>query len=256
MAWVRDKTRMKFNKALLTGMNGTVAPVLAGRLRREGVAVSGWNRHEVPVEDAARSDALIERERPDLIVHLAMGDPAWAGWLAEAAGRRGITFVYISSVSVFDGSRSGPFPPGKEPDARDDYGRYKAECERRVKTANPSAYIARIGWQIGDRPGNNNMVDYLQKQQEMHGRISASSRMYHACSFLDDTADGLWRMLSELPPDLYHLEGNDGCSFFNIASGLNSKLNAGWIIEETREPAVDIRMLDDRIHLTPVSARL
>jgi dTDP-4-dehydrorhamnose reductase len=244
---------MKIQKALLTGMNGTVAPVLAGRLRREGITVAGWRRHEVPVDDAAASDALIDREQPDLLVHLAMGSPDWAGWLAAASARRGIAFVYISSVSVFDGSRSGPFPPDKEPDAQDDYGRYKAECERRVKAANPSAYIARIGWQIGNRPGNNNMVDYLFKQQEAHGKISASSCLYHACSFLDDTADGIWRMITNHPPDLYQLEGNDGWSFFQIASGLNKKLNAGWQIEETREPAVDIRMQDDRIQLSPVS---
>jgi dTDP-4-dehydrorhamnose reductase len=247
---------MKLNKALLTVMNGTVAPVLAERLRREGVMVDGWNRHEVPVDNAAACEAFIDREQPDLLVHLAMGSPDWAGWLAAASARRGITFVYISSVSVFDGSRSGPFPPDKEPDAHDDYGRYKAECERRVRAANTSAYIARIGWQIGNRPGNNNMVDYLCKQQAARGKISASSRMYHSCSFLEDTADGLWRMMSSHPPDLYQLEGNDGCSFFQIASGLNKKLNAGWQIEETREPAVDIRMRDDRIHLAPVSERL
>lgn len=237
-------------------MHGTVAPVLAARLQEAGVEVVGWNRQEVPIEDASRGDEFTDRVKPDLIVHLAMGSPDWAGYLAAAAAKRIIPFVYISSVSVFDGSRSGPFSPEKEPDANDDYGRYKSACERRVREHNPQAHIARIGWQIGNRPGSNNMVDFFHRQQTERGKISASARWYPSCSFLEDTADGLWRMLQTCPPGIYHLEGNDGHSFLEIARGLNRNLRAGWTIEESSEPTTDIRMRDERIQLQPIGRRL
>lgn len=247
---------MTFKKAILTGLNGTVAPVLARRLRMEGIEVVGWDRQAVPVEDAARGEAFIDRESPGLIVHLATGAPSWAGSLASAAAKRGIEFVFISSVSVFDGSRSGPFAPEKIPDAQDDYGRYKYECEQQVRQSDPEAFIARIGWQIGDRPGSNNMVDFLHRQHEEHGRIAASARWIPSCAFLEDTVDGLWRMISGHPPSIYHLEGNDGCTFFEIVTGLNMSLRRDWNVEETRDPSTDIRMLDHRIQLAPVSRRL
>jgi dTDP-4-dehydrorhamnose reductase len=247
---------MRFRKAILTGLNGTVAPVLARRLRVDGVEVAGWDRQSVPVDDTRRGEAYVESVAPDLMVHLAMGAPDWAGHLAAWSARHGLRFLYVSSVSVFDGSRPGPFPPDKEPDAGDDYGRYKAECERRVRAENPEAYIARIGWQIGERPGGNHMVDFLYRQQQEQGRVAASDSWTPSCSFLEDTADGLWRLLNEFPPDIYNLEGNDGCSFFDIASGLNRRLDAGWKVEETDQPAVDIRMTDQRIQLAPVRARL
>ncbi len=250
-----DKNKA-MRKALLTGLNGTVAPVLAKRLRAEGVNVVGWDRDVIPVDDEKQGEAFIDGEAPDLIVHLAMGAPAWAGHLAGMAARRKMRFLYISSVSVFDGSRPGPFSPDKEPDAKDDYGRYKADCERIVRAENSEAYVARIGWQIGHHRGGNHMVDFFCRQQEDQGRIMASDSWIPSCSFLEDTVDGLWRLLLELPPSTYHLEGNDGNSFFAIASQLNAKLAAGWQVEKTADPCIDIRMTDERIKLGPISQKL
>jgi len=244
-----------FQKAILTGLNGTIGPVLAKRLQKENIEVLGWDRKTVPVDDAARGDEFVTREAPDLVVHLAMGDPSWAGHLAALAAKRGIRFLYISSVSVFDGSQSGPFSPDKVPDATDDYGRYKAECERRVRESNSNACIARLGWQIGDRSGSNNMVDFLSRQHDNDGTIAASARWFPSCAFLEDTVDGLWNLISECEPAIYHLEGNDGCSFFEIVTGLNRILHCNWSITETSDPATDIRMLDQRIKLKPVSRR-
>src|SRR5690606_35616278 len=88
--------------------------------------------------------------------HLGMGAEEWAGRLASYARHHGLPFVYTSSVSVFgdaSGLPDGPFRPQDEPTATDDYGRYKARCERAVLGATQGRWspgsagrLMRTGW--------------------------------------------------------------------------------------------------------------
>ena len=62
-------------KFLVTGMNGTVSPVLAARLRRDGHAIVAWDRAAVL--------ASVRRTGRCLVVH---EDTQTAGFGAEIAG--------------------------------------------------------------------------------------------------------------------------------------------------------------------------
>jgi len=237
--------------ALVTGLNGTVAPALAHALRERGYAVARWDRTAVPTDDPAAS-GFVREVRPDVFFHVATGPPEWAEAVARACAAEGVPFVFTSSVSVFAERQRGPFPVDALPEPEDDYGRYKLDCERRVRAAHPGAVVARLGWQIGAAPGGNHMVDHLDRQHREHGRVAASTRWRPACSFLPDTAHVL-ADLALAGPGLYHLDGNPGLSFFEIASGLNSLLGDPWHVEPTEEPERDSRMLDKRLRVRPVS---
>lgn len=243
-------------KVLLTGMNGTVAPAIARRLQSAGHAVVRWDRSVVPIDDPAAIHAFIAGERPDWFLHVATGSPDWAEAVAHACAVQRIRFLLTSSVSVFSGTQAGPLVVGEVPDATDDYGRYKIECERRVCAANPDAMIVRLGWQIGDAPGSNNMIDYLHRVATADGRIEASAAWFPACSFLDDTADAIADMMSRLPAGLYHLDGNPGLSMFEIASGLNRLHGGRWQITPTSTPVLRCCMHDDRVTVRPITDRL
>jgi len=120
-------------KALLTGMNGTVAPALAGLLEKKGHQVTAWNRDAVPTDDLEAGERFILSERPDWFCQIATGSPDWIENTARVCKEHGIPFLFTGSVSVFDGGKSGPFPVDHEMDAQDDYGTYKADCERRIE---------------------------------------------------------------------------------------------------------------------------
>lgn len=243
-------------KAILTGMNGTVAPALAKRLAAEGVEVVPWDRAKVPTDDPARIESFIAENRPTWFFHIATGSPDWAATCARVCRARGITFLFTGSVSVFDGSKPGPFPADKVPDATDDYGRYKAECERRVRAENPDVFIARLGWQIGDAPGSNNLVDFLFRQVKEKGRVEVSSGIVHANCFLVDTVDALYRLVTRHEPGLYQIEGNPGLSLFEIATRIKKLHGFDFAIHAIDEPRRDIRMLNDRIEVGQLTARL
>ena len=242
-------------KALVTGMRGTVAPVLAQALRAGGGTVAPWDRSLHPIDSPAAVRDFIRGEQPDWFCHLAMGSPDWAGWAAETCAANGIPFLYVGSVSVYAAAQTGPFTVQDVPAPDDDYGRYKLECERRVLAAHPRAHVVRIGWQIGDRPGGNQMVDHLDRTHRAHGRIDASTLWFPGCSFLADTADSLVSIL-RLPPGLYHLDGNPGLNFFEIAAGLNRRLGEPWTVVPVAGLVQNRRMLDPRVSVAPISRRL
>ena len=239
-------------RALVTGTNGTVAPVVVARLEAAGHETVAWDRARVPPDEAGAVEAFLAEVEPDWTVHAAMGDPAWAASLAAWPSR----MLYVSSVSVFSGRGGARLRPGDEPDAADDYGRYKAECERRVAAADPRALVVRIGWQIGEAPGNNNMLTYLADRNLREGRVAASTRWFPACSFLGDTAGALVELMERGAEGIYHVDGNPGLSFFEIASGLSRLHGSPWTVVATDEPVLDYRMADDRVRIEPITNRI
>lgn len=242
-------------KAIVTGLNGTVAPYLARALGAAGHTVVPWDRAVIPTDDPRATRDFLRRERPDALCHLATGSPDWAEDVAAACAEAGVAFLFISSVSVFAASQQGPFPVESEPRPEDDYGRYKLACERRVRAAHPEARIARLGWQIGTTPGGNQMVDFLARTFQAEGSIRASRHWFQACSFLDDTADALLRVVTAQPPGLYHADGNPGLSFYEIVTGLNRMLGEPWTVVPTEEPVQNNRLLDARVAVRPITDR-
>jgi dTDP-4-dehydrorhamnose reductase len=244
-------------RAILTGMNGTVAPALARRLGLDGCEVVAWNRSEVAVDDVEAGARFLDKAEPDTMVHLAMGAPEWAAWLAAQSLARGIRFLYVSSVSVFSGQAPGPITPDREPDATDDYGSYKAACELQVRAVHPDAVIARLGWQIDNDPRGNTMVRYLVEQMRNEGVVSVSRAWIPSTSFLSDTADALATLLADADArGPYHLEANDGFSMFHLARRLNERFALGLRIEGTDAFAFDNRMVDERLRMKRLSERL
>jgi dTDP-4-dehydrorhamnose reductase len=243
-------------QALITGMNGTVAPATAERLRRAGLHCIAWDRARVSPDQPEAVRQHLREVRPDFVLHFAMGSPDWAAVLAGESLALGSRFFFSSTVSVFDNRQPGPYAPERAPDAQDDYGRYKAECERRILAANPSALIARLGWQIGHVTGNNNMLDFLVRTGAERGRVELSSGMLHSHAFLEDTADAICRLIGARAEGLYQLEGNPGLSMFEVARRLAKLHRLPYPVVPIDDPPRDARMLDGRIEVAPITGRL
>ncbi len=243
-------------KAILTGMNGTVAPAVSRWLTDHGHTAIRWDRTVVPIDNEPAMQEFIMGHRPDAFLHIATGSPDWAESVARICAEANITFLFTSSVSVFSTQQTAPLTPDMEPMATDDYGRYKIDCERRVRAANPNAIVARLGWQIGTAPGSNNMVDYLYRTAGEQSRIEASTRWYPACCCLQDTAEALFRLIERPAVGLYHIEGNPDWNFHRIVSGLNRMLGNPWTVVACDNPVQDNRMLDPRVTVRPISARM
>jgi dTDP-4-dehydrorhamnose reductase len=106
-------------------------------------------------------------------------------------------------------------------------------------------------WQIGDDLAGNQMAAWLATR----GRVEASTRWLPACSHLSDTADALVKIATGRP-GLYHVDGNEGWSFFDIADALRVRHAANWTITPAPGRAYDQRLLDPRVVMPPLVERL
>lgn len=255
-------------KAIITGASGAVGTALQQRLAMDGATVVAWDRQAQPIDDYSTMEAFVRQEAPDVLFHLATASQPtgrdnegwlvnyeWTSELAWVTRTLGVRFVFTSSVMVFTNDNRGPFTVDSRTDALDDYGYEKRMAERRACYQNPDAVVARLGWQIGTAAGSNNMIDFLESQQAEHGEIRASRRWYPACSFLADTADALVR-LSTSAGGLYLLDSNPRWTFYQIASALNAQHGDRWQVRPTSDFVYDQRMIDPRVGLPPLDARL
>lgn len=253
--------------ALVTGLRGTVGRALHARLTRGGWCVVGWDRGAVPIDRYDAMLAFVERCAPAVVVNLAIASTPtgrdnegwlvnhdWPSELAWITRQLGVRFVHASSVMVFSGIAAGPFTTESEPDATEGYGYEKRMAEQRVMSQNPAATIARLGWQIGDAPGSNNMIDFFERESA-RGRVGASTRWRPACSFLEDTADGIARLLGA-GPGVYQLDSNARWSFFEIAQALRTVRRAAWDLVASEQPTQDQRMIDPRVEMPSLAVRL
>jgi dTDP-4-dehydrorhamnose reductase len=248
---------MKRGTALITGLNGTVAPVLAAAWRSRGGMVTGWDRGCWLPDDPGAVDVALDAVQPAAVFHLAMGAEAWAGRLAAACAARGIPFVYTGTVSVFSGAVAAPIGPDAPPDATDDYGAYKRRCEEAIRATGAPAVVARIGWQIGEGPGSNNMVDFLcRRAADSGGVVAVNERWTPSCALLVDTAEALIALHDRGEAGVYHVEGNPGWSMLRIAEALNRRHGFGWTVRDNGEPSFDNRMQDARVVMRMLDATL
>jgi dTDP-4-dehydrorhamnose reductase len=245
-------------KALITGVNGTVAPVLVDAVRRDGAEVVAWDRAQVSTVDRDVMREFIDRTRPDWICHLAMGDEDWAGFLADHCQRNDIGFLFTSTGMVFDCAPDGPHRVGDERTAKDDYGRYKVRCEDAINAASSQAIIARFGWQIGTGRGGNNMVESLYEKMEGDGVIRPSRRWIPATSFMTDTCAALRELMERGEAGTFQLDSNSECAltFADIAEALKVKHGADWLIEPVDDYVHDQRLLETRISMPRLDERL
>jgi dTDP-4-dehydrorhamnose reductase len=255
-------------KTLITGIRGTVGSALARRLEQRGHAAVAWDRGVTPIDDYHAMEAFVRSQAPDVIYHLAIASrptgragESWLvnyewsselAWIARVVGAR---LVFASTVMVFSDRAAGPFTRGSVPDAAEGYGFEKRMAEERVRYQNPDAVIARLAWQIGEAPGSNNMIDFLDKKHRELGHVPASARWYPAAAFLEDTADALIA-LAGAPADTYMLDANRGFTFYEIASALSRLHGGAWPVVPTEDFVQDQRMQDERIVLPSLDERL
>lgn len=255
-------------KALITGASGAVGSELQRFLEARGWEVVTWNRREVPIDVYAAMEDFVRDVQPDVLFHLAIATEStgreneswvvnyeWTSELAWICHVLDVQFVFTSSVMVFTNDAKGPFTLDTEPDAPEGYGYEKRMAEERVFYQNPQAVVARIGWQIGEASGSNNMVDFLEKQMQEQGQINASNKWLPACSFIKDTVQTLVD-LSQEESGLYMVDSNSCWNFYEIASALNELHGKRWKVVANEDFVYDQRMLDARVDIQPLDTRL
>jgi dTDP-4-dehydrorhamnose reductase len=252
--------------ALVTGASGTVGRALVARLEAAG-RVTKWDRAAVPIDRYGPMERFVRETGPDAIFHLAIASRPtgregegwlvnyeWTSELAWIARTLEIPFVFTSTAMVFSHVAKGPFSIDTPPDAFEGYGLEKRRAEERVFHQCPAARVVRLGWQIADELGSNNMWDHLVRRGK-EGPVPASTEWIPACSFVDVAARALVELAAR-EPGLYHLDQNEGASFFEIARALSIRAGSPFEVVPSADFSQDQRLLDPRLRLPPLRDRL
>jgi dTDP-4-dehydrorhamnose reductase len=92
-----------------------------------------------------------------------------ARMLAEAAAKRGIPIIHMSTDYVFDGSKADPYVEDDETAPATVFGRSKLEGEAVVRSANPRHVILRTAWIYS--PTGRNFVKSMLEQAASRDRV-------------------------------------------------------------------------------------
>lgn len=244
-------------RVLVTGLNGTVAPVVADAVRAAGAEVTAWDRGRDAPDTPEAVAAVVARVAPDWVFHVATGPEAWAGWIAEACAEQGRRMLFTSTASVFAPRPFGadPLPAGTRPDATDDYGAYKRRAEALVLGACPDALVPRLAWQIGPSPGTNTLDQWLQREHDAHGALRLGRRWTPAVAWLADTAAALVDLLAADASGVVHLDANPGLSVYDLALRLRTWAGADWHVEPGERPAESLRLDNGALSMPCVTER-
>ena len=133
--------------------------------------------------------------------------------LAEAAARRGIPIIHISTDYVFDGRKAAPYVEDDPPAPVTVFGRSKLEGETSVRAANPKHVILRTAWVYS--PSGRNFVKTMLEQAGVRDRVrvvddqrgSPTYAPHLVAAILDVARQLSGRKSAEGPWGVYHAAG-------------------------------------------------
>lgn len=126
-------------KVLLLGSTGLVGRAVGNALREDYqiIPAGGHQRPEggycLPAEEPERLAAVLDRERPEIVISTIRGDfqqqMAFHEALADLLAGGEARLLYVSTANVFDGDLSRPWLEADTPRPESDYGVFKRDCE-------------------------------------------------------------------------------------------------------------------------------
>jgi dTDP-4-dehydrorhamnose reductase len=227
----------------------------SGFLGRELVRLAphaGRERFEIRDERAAR--AVLERRRPDVVIHTAYrqeGPDAWeitvdgAQNVAAAAQGVGARLIHLSTDVVFDGRKGAPYVEDDAPTPASEYGRAKAESEARVFAAHPEALVVRTSLLVGG-PGHEQSK---HEQAALAPEVTFYEDEIRCPTQVGDLASALLELAALHVTGFIHVAGADALSRAELA-----ELVAGHPVPHA--PAPSGRPLDCRLDCSRARALL
>jgi dTDP-4-dehydrorhamnose reductase len=172
--------------------------------------------HDVIINAAAYTqvDAAESHEAEALAIN-ATG----AAHLASAAAEVGARFVQLSTDYVFDGAATSPYPEDALRDPKGAYGRTKAEGERLVLEAHPSAYLVRTAWLYGAH--GRNFARTMLRLAGQRETVSVVADQVGQPTWTLDLAAAIVRLLdTDAPSGIYHGTNSGQASWFEFARAI------------------------------------
>lgn len=220
-------------RILITGGAGLLGSELIARApagvelhaTQRATPIAGAEAHVVELSDQAETAALLERVRPDLVIHAAYAqataerDVWWATEsLVHACERVGCDLIHMSTDAVFDGEHA-PYAETDEPAPVHEYGRWKAIAERFVRGRLPNAAIVRTSLIVRAEPSPDRISARLLDDLRSGEPVRLFVDELRCPIAVEDLASQLWELASmpaEVRAGVWHLAGPEALSRYTL----------------------------------------
>ena len=182
--------------------------------------------HVCDLQQAQEVRILLDRVRPEIIIHTACSDQGGnlsaiataAGILAIQSAERRIRFIHLSTDQIFDGT-AAPYTETSAPCPIHPYGTAKAQAEDLVRSLNPQTTIVRTSL----------LYDLHTPDRQTTRLINATSTDELVHLFLDEIRSPIWvenlaEALLELAkhnlPGILHIGGPQALNRWELGMGL------------------------------------
>jgi dTDP-4-dehydrorhamnose reductase len=230
---------------LVAGKSGQLARCLRDLAFLRNVPMVAVGRPELDLENGEGIDRVTAAVEPSAIVNAAAhtavdraeAEPErafavnceGAALLADAAARRGIPFIQISTDYVFDGSKRSPYREDDLTAPLNVYGSSKLASEAAVLRACPGAAVIRTSWVYS--PYGNNFVRTMLRLSETQAVVRVVHDQYGAPTSAADLAAATLAIVARLrstngsgEAGIYHLAGEGKTSWHGFAAAIFASL--------------------------------
>jgi dTDP-4-dehydrorhamnose reductase len=128
------------------------------------------------------------------------------------------TLVYISTASVFDGTKCEPYTEFDRPNPQSWYSRSKYEGELIVEKLLTRYYIARAGWMFGGGPEDKKFVAKIIELAKQRDQLTVVDDKFGSPTYTRDISNGVEKLSRSGIYGTYHMV-NSGmfCSRYEFA---------------------------------------
>ena len=214
-------------RILITGATGHL-----GRRTAERAADAGWSvtgnyftagssvaGERLDVRDPVAVRALMQRVRPDVVVHTAAGRDDWramadgAAHVAVTAAALHVRLVHVSSHAVFSG-REVHYDETALPDPVYRYGAAKAAAETAARAIDSGAAVVRTSMILGDGRSAHELLTYRLLSGKGEGVLFTDQirKPVH----VDDLADALLELATNQYRGVLNVAGLDVISRYDL----------------------------------------
>lgn len=179
------------------------------------------------------------------------------GSLADAAKRRNIFVVHISTDFVFDGQGTRPWREDDSPNPISVYGRTKLAGEQALQHSGCQHLIIRVQWSYG-RNGTN-FISKILERGKTGAPLKIVADQFGAPTWTRDMSRAIVRMLEQRTVGLWHFANSGYASRFDVARFVLDyyKLSNPLTPCRTAEfPARAARPLNSRFDLSHIQTAL
>ncbi|TAF97118.1 MAG: NAD(P)-dependent oxidoreductase [Cytophagia bacterium] len=235
-------------KILVTGSNGLlgqklmellvqqpdIKPIATARGVNRLPFTDGYEYHAMDITDPAQVAEVIEKTRPDAIIHGAAmtnvdqcefeKENCWAQnvkaveYLITACQKHDIFLCHVSTDFIFDGA-SGPYTEEAQANPLSFYGWSKYAAEKLVQHSGVRWAIARtvLVYGIAYDMSRSNIILWVKKSLEDGKNIKVVTDQWRTPTLAEDLAMGCYLIGNQQPTGIFNISGKDFLTPYEMA---------------------------------------